>query len=162
MDNPLMTNEENYAFDVAGYLHIPGVLNQEEVAALNEALDTVGDSKNLLGRVGYTPRIVPRSTCPSKIGVVSESDCRTRISTRSGTSRLLGQRDGEIGMTLRGGDEPRNPSQAYFLQNGQRSSQGVEAIWVLDDVKTGDGGLVVVQASHKSNVETPRRLGDRR
>ena len=39
MDNDVMRNEENYAFDVAGYLHIPGVLSQEEVAALNEALD---------------------------------------------------------------------------------------------------------------------------
>ena len=38
MDNEVMSNEENYAFDVAGYLHIPGVLTQEEVATLNEAL----------------------------------------------------------------------------------------------------------------------------
>ena len=72
--------------------------------------------------------------------------------------RLLGNRENEIGMTLSGGDEPRNPSEAYFQQNGQRSSQGVKAIWVLDDVESGDGGLVVVQASHKSNVETPRDL----
>ena len=40
-------NEENYAFDVAGYLHIPGVLNQEEMAALNAALDAVEGSEIL-------------------------------------------------------------------------------------------------------------------
>ena len=34
----------------------------------------------------------------------------------------------------------------------------MKAIWVLDDVEAGDGGLVVVQASHKSNVETPHDL----
>ena len=49
MNNDVMSNEENYAFDVAGYLHIPGVLNQEEVAVLNEALDAVGESEMLLG-----------------------------------------------------------------------------------------------------------------
>ena len=49
MDNEVMSNEENYAFDVAGYLHIPGVLNQEEVAALNEALDAVEETETLLG-----------------------------------------------------------------------------------------------------------------
>ena len=62
------------------------------------------------------------------------------------------------GPALVGGDEPRNPSQAYFQQNGRRSSQGVKAVWVLEDVAQGDGGLVVVQASHKSNVETPLDL----
>ena len=49
MDNEVMTNEENYAFDVAGYLHVPGVLSQEEVAALNAALDAVEDNETLLG-----------------------------------------------------------------------------------------------------------------
>ena len=29
---------------------------------------------------------------------------------------------------------------------------------MLEDVEEGDGGLVVVQASHKSNVETPGDL----
>ena len=28
MDREAMSNEENYSFDVAGYLHIPGVLNR--------------------------------------------------------------------------------------------------------------------------------------
>ena len=34
----------------------------------------------------------------------------------------------------------------------------MKAIWVLEDVEEDEGGLVVVQASHKSNVETPRDL----
>ena len=72
--------------------------------------------------------------------------------------RLLGNREGEIGATLRGGDEPRNPSRAYFQQNGRRSCQGVKAIWALEEVAERDGGLVVVTASHKNNVQTPRDL----
>ncbi len=49
MDDDTMSNEENYAFDVAGYLHIPSVLTQDEVAALNEALEFIGESDTLLG-----------------------------------------------------------------------------------------------------------------
>ena len=37
-----MTNEENYHFDVAGYLLLPGVLKKAEVKACNEALEQPG------------------------------------------------------------------------------------------------------------------------
>ena len=74
--------------------------------------------------------------------------------------RLLGASEGEIGGPLTGGDEPRDPSLAYYLQNGRRSCQALKAIWVLEDVEEDDGGLVVVQASHKSNVQTPQDLAD--
>ena len=157
MDNEVMTNEENYAFDVAGYLHIPSVLTQEEVAALNEALDAVEDSENLLGGSHLHRDLFRHLLVHPKL--VSYLNQIVGHGFRLDQApRLLGQRAGEIGMTLIGGDEPRNPSVAYFQQNGRRSSQSVEAIWVLDDVAEEDGGLVVVQASHKSNVETPRDL----
>ncbi len=59
---------------------------------------------------------------------------------------------------LEGGDEPRDQSRAYFHQNDVRQCQLVRAIWVLEDVSPGDGGLVVVPCSHKENVETPEDL----
>ena len=37
MDQETMTNEENYAFDLTGYLHVPGVLTRPEVDRLNQA-----------------------------------------------------------------------------------------------------------------------------
>ena len=45
MDREEMSNEENYAFDVAGYLHVPGVLSRGEVETLNRALDEGCDLK---------------------------------------------------------------------------------------------------------------------
>ncbi len=48
MDNEIMTNEENYAFDVAGYLILKGVLKSGEVDALNTALDTRSEVKGML------------------------------------------------------------------------------------------------------------------
>ena len=155
MDNERMSNEENYAFDVAGYLHVPGVLAQEEVAALNEALDAVSDGEMLLGGL-HRDLFRDLLVHPKMVWYLNQIVGHGFRLDQA--PRLLGNREGEVGMTLFGGDEPRNPSEAYFLQNGQRSSQGVRAIWVLEDVAEGDGGLVVVQASHKSNVETPRDL----
>ncbi len=62
------------------------------------------------------------------------------------------------GLPLVGGDEPHQPARSYYIQAGRRSSQLVRAIWCLEDVADGEGGLVVVQASHKSNVPPPPTL----
>ena len=39
MDRQEMTNEENYHFDVTGYLIIPGALTADQLKTCNEALD---------------------------------------------------------------------------------------------------------------------------
>ena len=39
MDDKTMTNEENYRFDVAGYMIVPSVLTAAELNACNQALD---------------------------------------------------------------------------------------------------------------------------
>ena len=59
MDSETMSTEESYAFDVAGYLHVPGVLNRREVEALNRALDEVGENEGCWGGCP-PPRAVPR------------------------------------------------------------------------------------------------------
>ena len=50
---------------------------------------------------------------------------------------------------LIGGDEPHEPARAYFIQAGKRSAQAVRAVWLLEDIAPGEGGVCVVQASHK-------------
>ena len=52
MDQELMSNEENYCFDIAGYLHVPGVLNRGEVKQLNQTIDKAGQLSGLLGWEG--------------------------------------------------------------------------------------------------------------
>ena len=49
MDPAEMSNEENYAFDVAGYLHVPAVLSRSKVNALNQALDAANEPEGMLG-----------------------------------------------------------------------------------------------------------------
>ena len=157
MDNDVMTNEENYAFDVAGYLHIPSVLSEEEVSSLNSALDAISGNGNLLG--GSDPNrelfrdLLIHPTLVWYLNQIIGHGFRL-----DQAPSLLGYSEGGTSTALEGGDEPRNPSLAYRIQKDRRSCQSVKAIWVLDDIENGDGGLVVVQASHKSNVPTPDDL----
>jgi len=157
MDQETMSNEENYAFDVAGYLHIPGVLSKEEVARLNSAIDEVGASDGMLGwekphRELFRDLLVHPQLVWYLNQIIGHG---FRLDQ---APRMLGSQAGELKRELVGGDEPRDPARAYYIQQGRRSCQGLKAIWVLEDVAVGDGGLHVVQASHKSNVETPSDL----
>lgn len=154
MDRQTMANEENYAFDLTGYLHVPGVLTRPEVARLNEAIDRAGAVEGMLGWEGdlrepfrdvlihpqlvwYLNQIVgPGFRLDREPTILCDETCDT--------SALLA-----------GGDEPRDPALAYYHQNGRRFCEGVRVIWALSDVEAGDGGFVMLPCSHKSNVETP-------
>ncbi|MBT3603674.1 MAG: hypothetical protein HN521_11460, partial [Candidatus Latescibacteria bacterium] len=154
MDREEMSNEENYAFDVAGYLHIPGVLNKQEVNRINDALTTVGETEGMLGGTKqYRELFRNLMVHPQLVWYLNQLIGHGFRLDQA--PRLLGNREGEGCSVLTGGDEPRDPSRAYYIQKNRRSCQGLKAIWVLEDVEEGDGGLHVVQASHKSNVETP-------
>ncbi len=159
MDPAAMSNEENYAFDVAGYLHVPGVLNHSQVNALNQAIDAADALDGMLGwptpQRGLFRDLLVHPQLVWYLNQLIGHGFRL-----DQAPRLLGTQIGEVGAPLQGGDEPRNPSRAYFQQNGHRSAQGLKAIWVLEDIADGDGGLVVVQASHKSNVATPDDLAN--
>jgi hypothetical protein len=52
MDREAMSNEENYCFDVAGYLHVPGVLARAEVESLNATIDGMEALEGMLGWPG--------------------------------------------------------------------------------------------------------------
>lgn len=54
MEREAMTNRENYSFDVAGYLHVPGALIPEAVDQLNGAIAEVGKNKGMLAWPGAT------------------------------------------------------------------------------------------------------------
>ncbi|MDA0711975.1 MAG: phytanoyl-CoA dioxygenase family protein [bacterium] len=157
MDRQEMSNEENYAFDVAGYLHIPAVLKTGEVAALHEALDAVGQLDGMLGwEKPHRELFRELMVHPQLVWYLNQLVGHGFRLDRA--PRLFGSSEKDISESLAGGDEPRDPARAYYVQKNRRSCQGIKAIWVLEDVDEGAGGLHVVQASHKTNVETPAEL----
>ncbi|MCZ6635342.1 MAG: phytanoyl-CoA dioxygenase family protein [bacterium] len=154
MDREAMSNEENYAFDIAGYLHVPGVLTRGAVAALNKAIDEAGRFDGLLG--GTSPgRGLFRDLLvhPQLVWYLNQIiGFGFRLDREP---EILCDETCDISAPLVGGNEPRNPGRAYYYQNGRRYCQAVRVIWALCDVNEGDGGFVMVPYTHKANVETP-------
>jgi len=154
MNREAMTNEENYCFDVAGYLILRGVLTPEEVAECNRALDR---GERLDGMLGWAPPLREPFrkllAHPTLVWYLNQI-CGTGFRLDRGP-RLIGDAAGDSGRQLEGGNEPRDPSRAYYYQNGRRLCEGVCAVWALADQKPEDGGFTLIPCSHKSNVETP-------
>ena len=157
MDKKEMTNEENYHFDVAGYLLLPGVLKKAEIKACNEALEQLGAGAGALDW-----------TAPGGAALLALRDHPVvlqyleqllgenfRLDRRA---RLLGGGAGAQEGTLSGGSEWQDWSRAYRQHNGNRFCQGVRVVWALAEADAGAGGLVVVPASHNSTVDAPRDL----
>ncbi|MDA0839858.1 MAG: phytanoyl-CoA dioxygenase family protein [Planctomycetota bacterium] len=153
-----LTIDENYCFDVAGYLHLPGVLNRVEINALKESIRQKGNSRGVLGwesphcepfrELLIHPTLVRymNQICGFGFRLAREPELIGEAETKASEGRLSG------------GDEPRDPSRAYYFQNGRRQCQSVRAFWALTDIQSGDGGLSVVPCSHKGNVETPEEV----
>ncbi|MDA1191362.1 MAG: phytanoyl-CoA dioxygenase family protein, partial [Candidatus Poribacteria bacterium] len=157
MDKDTMTLEENYAFDIGGYLIIRNALTPQQLDGLNRTLDAVGRSDGMLG--WETPHREPfRDLLVHPLLVFYLNQICGNGFRLEGLPRLVDDDAGDATGRLQGGNEPRDPARAYYYQNGRRQCQSVMALWALANVNEGDGGLVLVPCSHKSNVETPEEL----
>ena len=147
MDREQMSNEENYCFDVAGYLIVPDVLTGDEIEACNSDLNQKGTSplSDSLAKLRAHPVLewYLNQICGEEFRLDREP-------------HLIGDVEEDVGAPLVGGNEPRDWARAYNHQNDVRFCQGVLAIWALADVNEGDGGFVLIPASHKNYVETPK------
>ena len=155
-----MTNEENYCFDVGGYLVVRAALQPGEVLALNAALDRFGRAEGMLGWPGKERELfrdlLVHPILVRCLNQICGSGFRLEQPPRLIADDPAG--GGDFDGTLAGGDEPRHPALAYYHQNNRRQCQLVRAVWALSDVDEDDGGLVFVQASHKTNVPPPPGL----
>ena len=143
MDKQEMTNEENYHFDVTGYLIVPGVLPPDQLKTCNEALDRLGTAD------GAAPSCV--SSCsalhflrdhPVLVQYLEEicgENFRIDRSPHLIEVNGDGSKNGKV--PLSGGSEWQDWSRAYRQHNGSRFCQGLRAIWALADVNEGDGGI---------------------
>jgi len=157
MDTEEMTHEENYALDTGGYLIIPNVLKAEEVASLNAALDDASQHDQLLNLpAGKRDAFRDLMVHPVLVQYLNQI-CGAGFRLDE-DPRLVGDVAGDSGKPLEGGDEPRDLSAAYNIQQDVRKVQALSVIFALADADDGDGGLVLVPASHKSNVPAPDDL----
>ncbi len=147
-----MTEHENYYFDVCGYLIVRNALSHVEVDTFNKAFDAAVD--------GSLP-----ASAPYRYPFLQLRDhpvLRRYLSEILGGEYCCDEGPEWIGAPgaaadgrLSGGGEWVDWSRAYRHQGGVRLCQGVRALWALTDVDPGDGGFVLIPASHNSEVEAP-------
>jgi ectoine hydroxylase-related dioxygenase (phytanoyl-CoA dioxygenase family) len=165
-----MTEQEQYRFDLQGYLVIPAALDAAQLAALNRILDERLEAEVPPGATTHrfgnlltwgqpfvdlidNPRVVPYLA--AVLGPKFRLDHDYADVIRAGK--------GPIGTTLHGGATPYDPVHSYHYENG-RMCCGLSVIaYNLKDVNPGDGGFAAVPGSHKANRPFPpewRELDD--
>jgi len=138
--NGEMTPEENYGFEVQGFLIVRGALNKTELEECNRLLDHGS---------------VPAALCAHPV-VVNYIEQLCGLAYRIDKPVTMVEQLGHLeSRPMSGGNEPRNPSRAYFHQGSSRFCQGVRAIWALADVPAEAGGVVFIPCSHTVNVPVP-------
>jgi ectoine hydroxylase-related dioxygenase (phytanoyl-CoA dioxygenase family) len=176
-----VTDDERYLFDLNGYIVIEGLLTPDEMAVANAAIDAredtirVGTREHSLS--GGSPALEGTHGRGDLGGMLAwpEPDCLPfrralahprlvpylneilgkgfRVDHQMG---LVSMDKGAEGHTFHGSSGPGfDPNQYYIFKNG-RFHNGLTVVAVqLTDVNPGDGGLVVIPGSHKSNFPCP-------
>jgi hypothetical protein len=173
-----VTEEEQYYFDLRGYLVVRGAINADEVAQCNSAIDHFADKisrykgslardskalggsasrKQLTGMLGWpAPYREPFRRLLVHPAVVSRLNAFSGRGFRLDHGPLLiGADAGTEGHYLHGGGAPFSPSVWYHQQNGRIYCRGITVAWQLADCKAGDGGFGLVPGSHKTCEPTP-------
>ena len=147
-----MTEHENYYFDVCGYLVVRNALSHVEVDTFNKAFDAAVDG-SLPASAPYRYPFLQLRDHPVLRRYLSEI-LGEKYHCDEGPE-LVGAPAAAANGRLCGGGEWVDWSRAYRHQGGVRLCQGVRALWALADVEEGDGGFVLIPASHNSEVEAP-------
>ena len=157
LEPTVLTDEEEYNWDVAGYLLVPGVLSPEEVLEAAACADD-GDFEPLIGEGSALLPTLSRLCC-SADSMYDFGGIRVDIPPRE----LLPPELGAPSPPLEGGGTGAvgrvDHSRSYFNTGGHRFVHGVRVIWCLG---SGQSGYTVIPGSHKSTAETPAavRTGD--
>lgn len=157
-----MTEQEQYLFDLQGFLTVPNALDAEQLAALNALMDAhlaqEVEAEANTHRFGQlltwgqpyldlidNSRILPYMEHLLGPGFRLDHDYADVI--RAGR--------GPIGTTLHGGATPHDALYSYHYENGRMRNGLTVVAYNLKDVNPGDGGFGCVPGSHKSNLPFP-------
>lgn len=152
------TASDRYAFDVSGYLVVPGVLTPAELAVFNHHLDTldpesVADVSERVRSMRWLfdlhPDFATLMDHPAVLPLLEEwVDERLRIDHAEGAVNLPGE-----GLELHGGPGDDELAVAWYRVQAGRISCGLTVVsWALTDCSDG-GGFRCVPGSHKASFD---------
>ena len=166
-----MTPEQRYFFDVFGYLHLEGAIEQEDLTAAQEAAESYvrtppeqmppgfgikETSKGfLLFQYGFAfDRALEKLAMhPASWPIVCELT-RDRPRLMNGTL-LVNREDPGSHLHCAREEDVAWPRTHYAVKNGQIFCDNLVVFPYLTDVNPGDGGLIVLPGSHKAEFVRP-------
>ncbi len=163
----MMTPEQRYFFDTTGYLHLPNALDPAELAAAQAAVQRYIDTPpeelppsfaanggSYAHGFAFDKALEALTMHPSTWPIVKELTAdRPRFA--SGSLRVNTCADRQFGPLhcAREGWGPQTPR--YHVNDGRIYCDYFVCFFYLTDVHPGDGGLIVVPGSHKSEFARP-------
>ena len=172
-----MTPEQRYLFDVTGYLHLENVLTGDTLQETQEAIDRYiktpedelppGFEIRGLHQHGFAfDKCLEALTLhPATWPIVKELTLDKPRFARGSLKREqhTDWQDGERARTNPGGlhcarDDYGWYSTLYKVKDGRIYCDDFVAFFYFTDVYPGDGGLIVIPGSHKSEFQRPEDL----
>jgi len=166
-----MTPEQRYLFDLNGFLHLKNALDQEELKAAQEAADRYVstppedlppgfyvDANRYVDGFAFDKALERLLFHPKTWPIISEctNDC-PRLS--GGTLQVSFADKDHDAFRLHCAREDNGPESSLFeVRDGKIFCDNFAVFHYLSDVHPGDGGLVVVPGSHKSQFVRPAHL----
>lgn len=149
-------------FDLNGFIALPGLLTDEQVAELKadaKGVENNGPSAqenfgNSDGGVLHWNRTYRDVMAHPGVVPILEELCgqRFRLDHVNVHTHVA---DGYPGSSLHGGHSPGNGSGFFFARNGQMMNGLLAVTYELEDTIVNGGGFCCIPGSHKSNVDLP-------
>ena len=169
--------KEFYHWDLVGHLVIPGVMDEDWMDQVHEAIDAnsdrihkgpsgaYGDSKSLKGE-GHASGMgdlwnLPAPHCEPIRRMLAHPAVIHRLNWMMGTGYAATQASaflsepGGSGHFLHAGTFSPSAGNHYEVRNGRAYCEYVNVVWQLRDVNREDGGFCVVPGTHKGRYPTP-------
>ena len=177
-----MNDDDKFFFDLKGFVHLKGVLSEEEVDRCNVAIDAHADrffqtERTLEGNskvLGGTDKQKwmegmlewERPHCEPFRQLLVHAKIQPYLNELLGGGYrldhgplIIAMDEGDGGHLLHGGGVERQDfSQTYTFKFGQMFCGLTVVEFQLADEGPGDGGLAVIPGSHKANFPLPEKL----
>ena len=171
--------KEFYHWDLCGHLVVKGVMDEEWLAAANEAVDLHADrinagpsgaggkSRRLAGSHGASmsnPWELPEPYCEPFRRMIAHPALIRRLNWIMGSGfecrqcSLFAHRKGGVGHYLHSGTAAPKAGNHYRLRNGRAYCEHLNVAWQLRDVTAADGGFCCIPGSHKGRYPLPEGI----
>jgi hypothetical protein len=167
-----LTEEQKYILDTRGWLVVPAVLSEDEIAEMREfcyRLHRDRESVPLSQRSSIGGPLQPLIDHPLVVGFMNEFVAHPPLASEHGYGfRLEGsfltiRSRGHDNFRLHGGSGMFNfpgNSHVYCCRPGAANSGLTRVVWELNPVAKGDGGTMFLTGSHKAAFKPPASTQD--